>query len=179
MTKPRIGDDAVRGKTGRTWKQWFAILDRAGATAKPHREIALLLREKHGLPHWWSQEVTVEYERARGLREKHEKPGGFEVSGSKTIGVPVAKLWRAWNHKRWLARWLPDDPFEVRVKTKERSMRITWADGTHVDVNFYVKGDAKTQVGVQHKKLADARAAEKAKAFWKERLGVLKETLEG
>jgi hypothetical protein len=36
----RIGDEAVRAKTGKTWSQWFDILDKAGAKRISHKEIA-------------------------------------------------------------------------------------------------------------------------------------------
>ncbi len=58
-------------------------------------------------------------------------------------------------------------------------MRITWIDGaTHLDVTFYVKGDAKSQVIVQHGKLPDAKGAETMKAYWSEALDRLKSCLE-
>ena len=54
-------------------------------------------------------------------------------------------------------------------------MRITWdADNTNVDAYFWDKGPEKCQIQVQHNKLPDAAAGEAKKAFWKERLEVLK-----
>jgi Domain of unknown function (DUF4287) len=49
---PRIGDEAVREKTGQGWNEWFAVLDEAGAAKKTHAEIAILLGEEHGMPGW-------------------------------------------------------------------------------------------------------------------------------
>ena len=87
---PGMSDEAVRAKTGKSWSQWFAILDKAKAKDLPHKEITELLRGKHGVPPWWSQMVTVGYEQERGLRVKHQKCDGFSVSGSKTVAVSVA-----------------------------------------------------------------------------------------
>ncbi|MDP2935088.1 MAG: DUF4287 domain-containing protein [Dehalococcoidia bacterium] len=87
-----IGDTAVKASTGKTWAEWFAILDGAGATRMSHKEIVTYLGEHHQVPEWWQQMVTVTYEQSRGLREKHETPGGFQVSVTKTIAVPVDKL---------------------------------------------------------------------------------------
>ena len=28
---PRMSDEAVKAKTGKSWKEWFALLDKAGA----------------------------------------------------------------------------------------------------------------------------------------------------
>ena len=57
-------------------------------------------------------------------------------------------------------------------------MRITWDDGTHVDADFYAKGDAKSQVSVQHSKLPDDKAVARLKAYWSESLDRLKALLE-
>jgi hypothetical protein len=47
-----------------------------------------------------------------------------------------------------------------------------------VNVGFVAKGKAKSQVGLEHERLPDAKAAEKAKAHWRERLVALKALLE-
>jgi hypothetical protein len=56
-------------------------------------------------------------------------------------------------------------------------MYITWPDATSVTVGFTRKGGAKSQVAVQHSKLADRAAATRMKAYWEERLGTLREAL--
>jgi len=175
----RMGDAAVQAKTGKTWGEWFAILDKAGARKMGHKEIATYLHERRGLPGWWAQMVTVGYEQGRGLRAKYEKPSGYAISGSKTIGVSVARLYEAWQNQKARGRWLEESGLAVRKATPRKSMRITWADGqTSVDVNFYAKGDGKSQVTVQHSKLADAKQAESMKAYWADRLERLKGMLE-
>lgn len=170
---------AVEKATGRNWEEWFRILDRAGAAEMSHKKIAIYLSEKQRVGNWWSQMVTVGYEQARGLREKHQKPGGYEISGSKTIACPVGEAFRSWQDSRRRARWLPAEKIEIRKATTNKSMRITWSDGaSSVSVNFYPKGDGKCQVAVQHGKLPDRRAAERMKAFWAERLEALRTQLE-
>jgi hypothetical protein len=173
----RVGDAAVAAKTGRTWPEWFDLLDRAGAQDLTHKEIDTLLYDAHGLDGWWAQMVTVGYEQARLGRAKHEKPGGFEVSASKTVAVPVETLFTAWNDPRRRARWL-SEALTVRKATLPKSMRITWSDGTSLSVNFYAKGAGKSQVAVQHGKLKDAQMAERVKADWAKRLEHLKGELE-
>ena len=99
-----MSDAALAKGTGRTWKGWVAVLDRAGAAAQQHREVAALLHAEHGLPSWWAQMVTVGFERIRGLREKGQRrDGGFDVSKSKTYPVSLATLWAAFGRcERWL-----------------------------------------------------------------------------
>ena len=72
----RISDSAVQAKTGKSWKQWFAILDAAGAMEMSHTDIARNLRENQNVPAWWSQMVANTYEQARGMRQKHQVPAG-------------------------------------------------------------------------------------------------------
>jgi uncharacterized protein YndB with AHSA1/START domain len=177
---PSMSDAAVRAKTGKTWPEWFAILDKAGAAKLSHKEIVAHLVEQHHVGPWWQQMVTVTYEQARGLRAKHEKLGGFEISVSKTLNVPAAAAFTAWQDKRRRARWLPDPAVTIRKATPNKSMRLTWVDGQgSVDVNFYSKGEGKTQVSVQHGKLADAKEAASKKVYWSKALGGLKDLLEG
>ncbi len=174
----QIGDAAVKTKTGKTWQEWFAVLDKAGAKKMNHTELAAYLYKELKLPGWWNQMVAVGYEQARGLREKHQKPTGHEISSSKTIAVPVSKLFKAWQDERSRRQWL-GSAIVLRKATPSKSMRITWSDGkTSVDVNFYPKGKAKSQVAVQHGKLPDAKAAAQMKAHWDKTLDRLKDILE-
>src|SRR5207247_2797059 len=85
--KPRMSDEAVESKTGKTWSRWFKHLDAAGGKRMTHQEITAHLSEKHGVRPWWTQMVAVTYEQARGLREVHEKSEGFEISVSRTGGA--------------------------------------------------------------------------------------------
>lgn len=172
-----MSDKAVRAKTGRSWKQWVEVLDRAQAQAMKHRDIARHLSEEHEVPDWWCQMVTVGYERIRGLRAVGQRRGGaWEASKSKTYPVPIARLFRAFADPRTRKRWLPGMNLKVRTSTPEKSMRITWPDGTSLQAYFIAKGE-KSLVALQHTKLVSASDAQKMKAFWAERLAALEEIL--
>src|SRR5574341_1311314 len=155
----RVGDAAVQKATGKTWAQWCALLDRAGARRLPHRQIAVLLRQRHGLGGWWAQMVTVGYEQARGLRVRHQRAAGYEVSASRTLAVAAGAAFLAWQDARLRGRWL-QEPVSVRKATPPRSLLLDWSGGAgRVAVNFYPKGAGKCQVVVQHGKLSSAAAA--------------------
>ena len=174
-----VGDDAVKKAAGKKWAQWFAILDRAGAKKLNHRQIVGLLHDQHGVGPWWRQMVTVGYEQARGLREKHQKPDGYEISVNKTINVPISAAFAAWQNDKQRQPWLDDPGFAVRKSITNKSMRITWVDGQNsVEAMFYAKGKSKCQVVAQHSKLAKAKAAARMKAYWTENLERLKGVLE-
>ncbi|MFN2577734.1 MAG: hypothetical protein ABR607_08590 [Pyrinomonadaceae bacterium] len=175
--KPRMSDEAVETKTGKNWSRWFKHLDAAGAKKMTHQEIAAHLSDKHDVRPWWTQMITVTYEQARGLREAHEKPGGYEISVSRTIEAPVSQAFKAWTDEKVRQKWLPAR-FHVSKATANKSLRLVWEDGnTRVAAAFLSKGP-KCQVVAQHSKLPDAKAAAKMKKFWGEALDRLKASLE-
>jgi uncharacterized protein YndB with AHSA1/START domain len=174
-----VGSDAVLRATGRAWDEWLKVLDRAGAKAMPHKEIALMLSRKFSVPNWWSQMVTVGYEQARGLRDVHQRASGFAANASKTVGTTVARLYDAWNDPATRARWLADAPVEVRRSTDGKSMRMSWTIGdSSVDVGFFAKGGDKSMVQVEHGKLKDTAEVLRQKKFWKDALERLRQLLE-
>ena len=73
--------------TGKRHAEWFALLDAWGATEHTHTEIARWLSETHAFPGWWVQNVTVAYERARGMRAPHQMRDGFSISVTRTIAT--------------------------------------------------------------------------------------------
>lgn len=162
-----MSDASVRKETGRTWAQWVRALDAARASEKPHREIAEYVSSL-GTPDWWSQMVTVGYERIRGLRDRGQRRGGgYEATKSRTFNVPVEKLFNAFSNARTRRRWLPLK-ITVRSATPRKYMRLTWDDGASVQVGFTSKGTGKSAVAVAHQKLPNRSAADAMKKVWSE-----------
>jgi hypothetical protein len=179
--KPPVSDESVRAKTGKGWDDWFKLLDDAGAAKLSHPEIVAIFASKYSkdVGPWWQQMLAVGYERARGLRETHETAAGFVVGASKTINASVDDVYDAWADGRRRARWLKGEKPSVRTSSHAKSMRLTWPDGSSVEVYFTKKGPSKTAVAVQHGKLENKNTVEKMKAYWKEQLEGLKASLEG
>jgi hypothetical protein len=174
-----MSDEAILRRTGRGWEEWFDLLDDWGATERPHREIARWVADEHGIDGWGAQAVTVTYERARGLRAVGEHADGFAITASKTVAVPVERLYEAFVDEELRRHWLPDVELRERTATKPKSARFDWGDGrTRVVVGFEAKGEAKSAAALAHERLADAEEAERMKAFWRDRVGALKEVLE-
>ena len=173
-----MSDAAVAKKTGLTWPQWVAALDAIGAAGMPHKEIAAHVDASYPIGGWWAQTVTVGYERIRGLREIGQRrpakgKASYEAGKSKTFPVPVARLYRAFSDKRLRERWLPGIELTIRTATRNKSMRISWPDGTSLHLYFTDKGAAKSSVAVQHVGLAARSDIQKAKQEWSERLTAL------
>ena len=173
--------EGMRRATGRDRGGWFAVLDAWGAAGRPYREVAAWLTGEHGLSSWWTQKLIVEYEQARGLRAAGVRPDGtFTVGASKTVAVPAERLYAAFVDAEVRELWLPGAAMRERTSQPGRSARFDWDDGaTRVNVSVAAAGEARSQAAVEHERLPDARAAEEAKAYWRERLDVLKTVLEG
>lgn len=178
--EPPVSDDAARNATGRSWDEWFAILDSWGAVTRSHRDIARWLQDEHRVVGWWAQSVTVAYEQARGLRAPGQRPNGWSVTASKTVGVPVERLFEAFVDESIREEWLPGAEMSVRTATAPKSARFDWEDGsTRIVAGFTDKGPEKSQVRMEHERLPDADTAEEMKAWWRQRVSALKELLEG
>jgi hypothetical protein len=174
----RIKDATIQAKTGCAWERWVWVLDQAGAQDWSHRAIAEHVRRRYKTPMWWTQAVTVGYERIKGLRVVGQRRSGdFEAGKSKVLAAPVARVYRAFRDARTRRRWLGDEKLTIRTAVPNKSMRVTWNDGTSVEWYFVPKGAAKCQVAVQHVKLADRGSVDRMKAYWGERLGALQRLL--
>jgi hypothetical protein len=166
-------DAAVRARTGRTWSQWVRVLDAIGATQMPHSGIARHVNESYRVGSWWAQSVTVGYERIRGLRQRGQRrEGWYEATKSKTFPVGVGRLYDAFASEQTRSHWLPGVALTIRSANENRSLRITWPDGTRVEFSFVAKGE-RSQVSVQHIRLVSKEDAEERKCYWAERLSVL------
>lgn len=168
----------IKEKTGCDWKKWTDALDYVKASEWTHTDIARYVHEKFKIDGWWSQSVTVGYERIKGLRAIGQRRSGeFEASKSKTFNVPMTRLYAAFSNKSNRKKWLGPVDLTVGATIKGRSFRMTWPDGKPVVAWFETKGPKKSVVGVTHHKLPDKATAEKVKADWADRLGKLAEVL--
>jgi len=130
-------DQAIRDRTGRGWEEWFDLLDEWGATERSHRQIARWVAEQQGVePLAWNvQAVAGSYELARGLRAVGEKPEGFAITASKTVAVPVERLYDAFVDESLRERWLPGGKLGERTATKPKSARFDWATARPVSTS--------------------------------------------
>lgn len=195
-----MSDEAVKSKTGRTWEQWFALLDKWRAADKGHKLAARHLADQYGLTSWWSHTVTVEFERARGLREIHETTKGFVASVSRTMAAPVGAVFRAFAEPESLKAWFTahakvdfreggqystsDGATGVYKRIQpDRRILFTWshpdhAEGSQVEVRFEPLGPDKCRVVLTHSQIANGSDRDGLKAHWVGSLDALRAWLE-
>jgi len=169
-----MSDEAIKTNTGCTWEKWVWALDQVKAHNWPHGEIARYVQEKYKVRDWWTQAVTVGYERIRGLRARGQRrSGSWEASKSKTVNAGAGTVFKAFKQPKLRSKWLPGNKAVERTSVPNKSIRLTWEDGSSVEVYIVSKGRSKTQVAVQHTKLASRQAVDQMKAFWAEHLEAL------
>jgi len=172
-----VSTDAVMRRTGKSWDDWFEVLDTAGAQTLDQRGVIAILAQKHGIGPWWQQMIAVGYESLRGKSDKPPAPDGFHINSSCSLNAPVTRVFKLWNDAGERARWLADDRFVVRGATADKVIRARWGKGTsHVAVSFSEKS-GRTEVSVEHHQIETSAAAEQMKAYWAKKLGLLDEAL--
>ena len=170
----------MRRGTGRGHGEWFALLDAWGATEHTHTEIARWLDETQGVPGWWTQNITVNYERARGMRSPGQMADGFSISVTRTIAVDQDRLFAAFTSaatQEALAAGhhvaLAPDPRRVDVPLSTGPIRRPGSSSRSSR-----RARASRSSAVAHEKLPDAEAAERLKTAWRGWFGDLKTLLE-
>jgi uncharacterized protein YndB with AHSA1/START domain len=174
-----MSDAAIKKATGCDWEKWVFVLDYAGAHDWSHRAIADYVHTTWKVKDWWTQMLTVGYERIKGLRAKGQRrDGGFEANKSRTLNASAAAVFKAFAHARVRKHWLPGVKLTVKKATPNRSVRMRWDDGTPVEVWIVPKGTKKTTAQIQHRKLVDKDDADRRKHYWDGRLTALAKVLQ-
>ena len=175
----RISTESVKKATGKIWSEWFSVLNKTGAKKMEHKDIAEMLNKKFGLSSWWSQMVTVQYEREIKGRKKHQTTKGYQISKSKTLPFSASKIFNAIQSTAKRKNWLKDYNFTITRSAKSKSIRGRWVDGnSNIEFQFYPKEKSKTQIVIQHNKISSPKEAEKMKRYWEMNLANLKNFLE-
>jgi hypothetical protein len=136
-----VADESMQRATGKSHAEWFALLDAWGATDHNHTEIARWLSATHATPGWWTQTITVAYERARGMRGRHEMASGFSISVTRTMAVEPERALAAFTHAEHRRRWLPGAEMRQRRTKATLTARFDWSDPpSRVVVTIVPKG---------------------------------------
>lgn len=190
----------VKSATGKSWDEWFSILDKRGGIAQGRRSIGEFLYKECKLDPWWCATINVEYEAARGVVEKDGRAKGYMICVTKTITAPVDKAYAAWVTSEGLNQWFStENQAEVadggrysnadgdtgvfkRVR-KNKDLRFTWENPAHtsptlVDVVFQDKGKGKTGVMITHDRIQKREEADGLREGWTQALDRLKSLLE-
>jgi uncharacterized protein YndB with AHSA1/START domain len=197
---PTIDEPSCKQATGKTLDQWYAELDARGGVAAGRRELVNHVYAATAKDEWWSTTIVVEYEKARGEKEKDGLPKGYAICSTKTITAPLARVFAAFGDAADLDVWLGPETVVAfrdggelangdgnrasftRIRA-EKDLRLDWsspglAPGTKVEVLFADKGKGKTGITLNHTRIQERRDADQLRAAWARALDALKGHLE-
>jgi uncharacterized protein YndB with AHSA1/START domain len=200
MPRRTVRDEAVKTATGKTWREWFSRLDRAGARTMSHGDIARWLGDRKRIESgWWRQMVAVAYERARGRRVLGQTAGaGFQIGVPRTFSSSRARVWRFVTTEPGIRAWLGRTrAFRLRkgaryetvqgiageiraVKARER-LRLTWqpkgAKAASTLQLYLTPRGSKTALLFHHEKLSGLAERRRMQRRWREALDRIAEHL--
>ncbi|MCH9682611.1 MAG: hypothetical protein K0V04_14340 [Deltaproteobacteria bacterium] len=186
-SKGSVSEAKCIEKTGHGFDHWFAVLDEFGARRLGHTAAARHLRVDHAVPSWYSQGITVAYERARGLRELNQVCAGtFEVSVSRVLPVSVDEAVVSLSRKAQRERWLPAVGGELAAVVPQRLASKRFRRNGDVAIARFPHGEAKIELRITPKAdgrstivarltaLADKAAVEHARGQWRALLDAMR-----
>lgn len=189
-----VADAKVLERTGHDLAYWFEVLDTFGAVRHGHTASARHLRDEHGADGWYSQGITVAYERARGVRAVNQRVDGkFGASVSVTVPRAAAEV-AVWitsprRRKGWTAGLGPSLQAMLAAAVKgtapkglwlhesgQYRCRHRWTDGVF-QLMLMPKPDDRTTVLVEHSLVATRADVERYRASWRAGLKALSDAL--
>ena len=166
IAAPEMSDEAVRSATGKGWDEWCDLIDQFDGRTEGHKAIVSFLRKDHGVGGWWTQGVTVGYERITGLRLPHQMADGtFTANKSRTVVVDANELRRVLLNDNERSHLFPDVPTELKSKPTSKAIRLAMAGGS-ASITFDDGGGGRTKVVVEHRGLGTFDAVEQWKFYW-------------
>lgn len=187
----KVSSTSVKKHTGKDWKVWVGLLEKAGARNMTHQEIVALLKRKYRLGPWWQQGVTLGFEIATGRRKVgQDTRGKYMVTATKSLAVDVKVIWRALLSTKGLSIWLralapikiaPKNHFEtkdgffgeIRTTALNRKVRMTWQDPdwekhTTVEVVLVARPKKRSILVFNHTGLPTEDSREQMKKRWRD-----------
>jgi hypothetical protein len=162
-----VGDEAVRGATGRDRAEWFTLLDDAGAADWTHRAIAEWLVAEQGVEAWWAQSLTVAYEQARGIRQPGQRQDGtFESSVSRTVDLGTEAALRSL--AAIVTLQLDVDPLALNLTAKHPTARFPLDGGEFVLASASPLDGGRSTIGLTWGRMPDGSRLADVKARMRE-----------
>lgn len=172
VSEPEMSDEAVVEATGTSWDDWCDVIDSWNLDGD-HVAIAAKLEADTHLDGWWSQSVTVGYERITGLRLPYQRPDGtFTAGKSKTVAVDAGQLRALLLDDEQRGDLFPGYATELLSKPSAKAIRISVGPGV-AHFGIAAKPDGRARVNVDHRKLAAYDDVAEWKFYWSEWLDAI------
>lgn len=180
-----VTDVACKAATGRSFADWYALIDGAGLATNRRDAIQLVYNETgRGKDVWWPTTIWVEFERARGIVKKDGRAEGYNICCTKGFKLAPADLFPHFATQEALGAWVTGWTGEVteggrfrcgdasgtvgRIRAN-KDIRLDWQgpgfSPTEIEIQFTVLGD-KTTINIFHKRIATRAEADGLRRAW-------------
>lgn len=165
---------ALERASSRSWHDWLALFDAAGAASLSHSDIAKIARDAMPSslknPEWWAQDAAIAFEQHMGLRVPGQSSAGdFRVSVSRTLGFGRDDAIERWIASFAAVTHLGHALDNARTsRTDKRSFwRASLEGAGKVEVAALAKEPGRSLVTVNHTALTSDTDIEPWRAHWK------------
>lgn len=170
---PETKNDAVVEATGKSWNEWCDVIEAWPGHVEGHTAIAAYIDATTDIGGWWSQTVTVGFERITGLRLPYQRPDGTFTAGlSRTIGIDGAMLKAMLIDDGARDDLFPTHSTRLVSNPSVKAPRISIGPGI-AKFGFDDRGDGRVRVSIQHAKLPQFDLVEEWKFYWSEWLDAI------
>ena len=176
VSQPEVHDASVTEHTGRGWEEWCDIIEAWPGHVDGHAAIAAHVHDTYDLTHWWSQAVTIGWERITGRRVVNQRSDGtFGTSKTRTVTVDHDELRAALFDDAERAELFPGLDTEMRSKPTTKVPRVAFPEGVVLVTMTPVDG-GRVRVNVAHDGLDSPAAVDEWKAYWTDWLEAVDES---
>ncbi len=173
VAQPEQPDESVIEHTGKSWNQWCELIEAWPEAPEGHAAVAARVLQDFEVTGWWSQAVTVGWERITGRRLVNQMADGtFTASVSRTISVDASELREMLYDDTDRADLFGGMASQMRSRPGVNVMRIKLDDGT-VGISITEKLEGRAVVAVSHQKLTAPADVGRWRAFWTDWLEAL------
>ncbi len=194
-----VTDAECKKASGKTFKEWFAWLDKKWPQWPKRRVVVYTIYEEEFKDIWWATTIGVEYERHMDVKKKDGLYEGYSICSTKTFKAPMSKVYDAWTKMDLMKKWMDEAggkmeeggaitsgskrKYEVLRLRKDKDLRFDYHDPefsavTRIDVMLEDKGKGKSGINVHHQRLQTREEADGARNTWAEAMDRLKELVE-
>ncbi|WP_299169825.1 hypothetical protein [uncultured Arthrobacter sp.] len=164
----------IERATNRSWNEWLAFLERAGAKDLNHKDIASKVNsELEGTMDqagWWAQSVAVAYEHHIGRRIPGQRSDGtFQLSVSRSTALDLEELMRQWTEfasSNSTIQELLAEPARTSGTDRRMSWRTTAVDGSSILVTSEAKKNGTASIVATQMGLPSPEANDAAREHW-------------
>ena len=193
-----ITDGGCKKATGKTLKQWFKELDKIDGLKQGRRASTQHIYASKADP-WWPTTIYVAYEAHHGVKKKDGLAEGYSICATKSINVPVDKVYKTWTDPKSFGEMFGDNGTQtleeggaiackggckgtfIRIRPN-KDLRFTWEHKgctapMRVDVQFQ-DNKGKCLMNVMTSRIQTRPEADGLRNAWAEALARLKSLCE-